>query len=721
MSDHNDSIREIPDSPDLESHGDVCFQDELQDLIDRDEILILDHDYDPQSNEAVCSDSTLEEAVEDTATSEATHPKPIDGILAELDLDAEVTEGDFIPTVVEKGSGSRHRGWALLAGILVLMVSGGVYYYYIHKVKPSIEITSPTVVAAIRNQSEEPSGMTPKLPTFVQRPTTPEAPAIPDYPTIPGETVPPEGPETPETPEPPVNPAPTEAPVTPEAPITPEPVAPDIPVIPEAPATPDKPVVPENPVSPEAPVTPEPVSPENPVTPEAPATPDKPVSPENPVTPEMPITPDNPVSPEEPVVPEKPSIPEVHVTPANPKSPDKVVTPGNPEPREVLPDRKPATVSPTHKPDSPERIKPPAPEKTPTSVKNPRTAAQDLKALNELIHMGLEEGFSRIKLSQPKGVKGIKVQLSGGREITLAPEESLVELKNGNYFKGYIESINKKYLSLAFSYGTILIPKGDLNQVIPISSSEYRNNEGYRMGIVYLQNGNRLSGKIIKVKNDRVVIGFPSAQIVIPRSAMIPGNDAVEYIEADSRDRCFGVSENRNSADGGKSNISPEKSAYSLGVPYYDFVNGFSLVPPNNWQRYSMDAVIGFHALASSKARGALNLGGLFMESSDLETGLRKVAASLHEQLKGIHVIQRVKKSADKAVPWDFEFECKYQPKQTSRNKAKKTPEPSKHSKTYIYNKYGRVFVLTVFSLEKDFAGLKNLFDRCAKTFDFKN
>ena len=335
--------------------------------------------------------------------------------------------------------------------------------------------------------------------------------------------------------------------------------------------------------------------------------------------------------------------------------------------------------------------------------------------------MALTEGFSRININQPKLEKGIKVLLSGGREITLAPEESLVELKNGNHFKGYINGINKKYLSLAFSYGTILIPRGDLNQIIPTSSNDYRSSEGYRMGIVSLRNGNRLSGKILKVKNDRVVIGFPSAQIIIPRSAMVPGNKAIEYTEADSSNRCYGVNENYISANGGKSNTSPEKSIHSLGVPYYDFVNGFSLVPPKNWQRYSKDAVIGFHALASSKAKGALNLGGLFMESTDLKSGLRRVASSLHNKIKGIQVSKGVQKSAGKDVSWDFEFECQYQTQQTMKNRTPKTAKPKKHSKTYIFNKFGRVFILTVFSLENDFASLEGLFDRCAKTFDFKN
>jgi len=359
---------------------------------------------------------------------------------------------------------------------------------------------------------------------------------------------------------------------------------------------------------------------------------------------------------------------------------------------------------------------------TPTPEKiqpQPITHAQE--ALEELIQLTLAEGFSRVKSDHSEKNIGIKVLLNDGKEIALAHGESLVELKNGNHFKGHMKRIDSDFLYLSFSYGTIKIPKGDLNQIVPSGSAGDLPLEAYQMGIVYLRNGNRLTGKIIKAAEDRVILGFPSAQIIIPRSAIKPEPLSIEYIESDTKKKYYGVSIQKDSP-GDRNKYKEDAITESLlGVPYYDFDNGFSLVPPKGWEKYSKEAIMGFQAPSGSKWKGSLVLGGLYIGSSGLKSGLHLITNTQQQKLPGIQFLGGVQSNKDQGVPWDFQFDCQPLVKPPKTGETSEAQESTKYCRTYIYSKFGRVFILSMFAHEKDFKSRERLFEQSATTFKFRN
>jgi len=233
---------------------------------------------------------------------------------------------------------------------------------------------------------------------------------------------------------------------------------------------------------------------------------------------------------------------------------------------------------------------------------------------------------------------------------------------------------------------------------------------------VRLRNGNRLTGKILKVAEDRVVLGFTSAQIVIPRTAMVESEDALEYTEADRPKQFFGVGRGYETAakPGGS------KVESFLGVPYYDFVNGFSFVPPRGWQKFAKDAIIGFDSPVDSKMQATLNLGGLYIEPSALQHGLETMRDSLPTALKDLQIIDGIKETGSQNLPWNFQIDCSIAaPRKAGAAADQKVP--AKRARLYVFSRFGRVFIVSIFAMEKDFEKLQTAFDQCAKTFDYKN
>jgi hypothetical protein len=418
--------------------------------------------------------------------------------------------------------------------------------------------------------------------------------------------------------------------------------------------------------------------------------------------------------------PEPQPAPDPEPQPQPEPEPEPVPAPDpepEPEPEPVQP------MPPSHDPSTPptkKHLSTPKPFVRPAKRPGGTAAAQSDEALHELIHLSLIEGFARVKQPVETKPSGIKVTLRDGRVIYLEAGESLVELKNGNHFKGNIVKVGEKFLSMKFSFGTIRIPKSDLNKVVPTQLGDDSNLESFRSGIVRLRNGNRLSGKVVKVTEDRVVLGYPSAQIVVPRSAMIPGPEAVEFTQVGNGDRLYGAGRGLAlSATGDGGNVR-NRFNNDLGVPYYDFVNGFVIIPPRSWEKFSKDAIIGFQSPENSEIKGTLNLGGLYIESSALSRGLQALGPKLESKLGAIG-FGGVKGTKNDEAPWDYQFDCVWPKPATEGDEPQANPPATKHSRTYVFSRYGRVFILSVFALESEFKDVRMLFDQCAQSFEYKN
>ena len=555
MSDHEETSHarksstesHIIGDPFLELDGESGQRELPDDLGDRDEILILEQDIDlssivdsspGSSGSGVTPSDPLETSTEATSgSSKAPRDQKNSTATASLVflenddfVDAELTEGDVQPMVVEelKKPGRRSAMVVAAACVSILIVAGAVYFFHFSDKSN----TPPRRVAA----SPSPATPRPDLPAITTKPhdaVSTHVAAIPARPRPTPPTVPAES-------------SPAQSATTPP---------------PNTDST-----IPEKP-SPDA------------SGPEASAL-----------------------------------LPAEHVPAARPAQT------ATPETRSV-PESPPRT-RPTPVPsplESPEKTETPA---TTTSVSSSPTNNRSQQALRELVHLSLNEGFSRLKRNEKPGQRGITVLLRGGKQVALNPGESLVELKNGNHFKGHIAVVQNDHIVLSFSYGTIQIPRRDLNHVVPSDSRNDLPLDEYRSGIVRLKNGNRLTGKILKTTDDRVVLGFPSAQIVIPRTAMAQGADALEFTEAEGRQKLLGAGRDFSpAAPGQEPNATAQvgKVGAFLGAPYYDFVNGFSLIPPRGWNKFTKDAIIGFSSPEDDKVAGLLTLGGLFMEASSLQ------------------------------------------------------------------------------------------------------
>ncbi|MBN2490800.1 MAG: hypothetical protein JXQ29_08130 [Planctomycetes bacterium] len=346
----------------------------------------------------------------------------------------------------------------------------------------------------------------------------------------------------------------------------------------------------------------------------------------------------------------------------------------------------------------------------------PATTAQSLQALQELVNMQLVEGFARLEPASGGMTPGITVRLRDGKEVVLAPGESLVELRNGNHFRGDIVTVGEESLTMAFPYGTIRIPRQDLNQVLPPGTGGDLPLDQYRTGIVRLRNGNRLSGKIVTVTDDRVVLGFPSAQIVVPRTVMAETDDALEYTEADTPRYYFGTARAGTAAAPGAG--LPAEGF--LGVPYYDFVNGFSFVPPRGWQRFTKDAILGFHAPPESPRPASLNLGGLYLDEGALPGGLETLRDSLPNALANLQVLGGVQRTTTPEHTWNFVIECLVVGAESTEAAAERRSH-AKRARIYVFSRAHRVFLMSAFAMERDFDQIVAGFDQCAKTFDYKN
>jgi hypothetical protein len=291
-----------------------------------------------------------------------------------------------------------------------------------------------------------------------------------------------------------------------------------------------------------------------------------------------------------------------------------------------------------------------------------------------------------------------------------------VELKNGNHFKGVIVEVSEAFITMKFSYGNMRVQKRDLNQVVPTTEADTQPLSAYRTALVHLSNGNHLRGKVVKVTDDRVVLGFPSAQIVVPRSAMAPREDAVEYIEADNRRQLVGAGREDDASDS-------KAAANAEGAAYYDFANGFVIIPLKSWEKFSKDAIIGFKAAPEAPLQGALSLGGLYVRSSALPAALEVLAATLPTDVQNAEIVQPIRRTNKDEAPWDYQFDCRQQvgAVQDPFAPAKQEGPPALVCRVYVFNRFGKVFVLAMFASELEFKRVVVKFDECARTFEYRN
>lgn len=376
----------------------------------------------------------------------------------------------------------------------------------------------------------------------------------------------------------------------------------------------------------------------------------------------------------------------------------------NPESPESEPET-PSTVDPSAgnpgAAESPDVASAKTPAPTPTRTDGPA-------AFGELMLMTLGNGFA--KLEAPSDNGGVKVRLKDGRTIKLAKGESLVQLKNGNHFKGKIDAVDDRSLTVAFAFGKMKIPQSDLNQIVDPSASDYLPLRAFKTGVVHLKNGNRLTGKIMKVTTDRVILGFPSAKIVVSRAALKNGLDSIEYTEEGSRERVYGVSAS-NAALG----LRPGQSVETLlGVPYYDFEYGFRIVPPKHWTKFSKDAVVGFNSTPISAITGCLTLGGLFLSDDELAEAIRQIPDTLGA-MPGTSLLGNVRDMRAKSVPWSWEFDCVVVSDKAEGASTKK------RCRTYVFSKGKKTFILSIFSPEQKFELVSDVLARSAKSFEFRN
>lgn len=435
--------------------------------------------------------------------------------------------------------------------------------------------------------------------------------------------------------------------------------------------------------------------------------------------------------PGQPAPPTKVATASTHATPATPVAPGPTKEPAaaqDPKPVAASPGAAevPEPPNPQPAPSDPEPVEPPKPvpapppsrEPAPVERPTPVAAKTDDAVLRELVQIALVEGFATMGQISGERRSGIRVRLSGGKEVVLAHGESLVELKNGNHFKGVIIEVNESFITMKFSYGKMRIPKRDLNQVVPTTHADLQPLDSYRTAIVHLGNGNHLRGKVVKVAEDRVVLGFPSAQIIVPRSAMAAREDAVEYIEAENRRQLFGSGRGHNTSANRAGGAGTEQ-----GAAYYDFVNGFVIIPPQRWEKFTKDAIIGFKAAPEAELQGALSLGGLYVRSTALPAALDVLASTLPTDVQNVEITQPIRRTTKDEAPWDYQFDCRQQVATVDDPFAPARQEklPAMVCRIYVFNRFGKVFILAMFASEPEFKRMIPKFDECARTFEYRS
>ncbi len=380
---------------------------------------------------------------------------------------------------------------------------------------------------------------------------------------------------------------------------------------------------------------------------------------------------------------------------------DDVETPTTTEP-ETAPTVDPASAAPSTTAAAAEPETPTAPTSSGTRrVRSVDPAAAREAARQALFTMtpaAIRDGFERLHM--PTAEEGIRVRLDDGRVVTLAAGETLVQLKNGNHFKGRVVDVTPVALTMEFTYGKMKIPQKDLHDIVDQSANRDLPLDSYRTGIVHLKNGNRLRGKVIEVTVERVVLGFPSARIVVSRDAVRDGEQAIEYTQDASSVR-------------GVTNAPSESElrVRHLGTPYFDFDYGFSITPPKFWNRYAADALIGFASTPGSDYDGTMNVGGLFLERAALLDSMDELVAAIRQAVPQLQLDEpKTRKGLE--TPWIAQIDGTIPTTATV---------PGKRCRLFIYSHESKAFVIGLYGAEKGFDRLVKMSELSIRTFEFKN
>lgn len=359
----------------------------------------------------------------------------------------------------------------------------------------------------------------------------------------------------------------------------------------------------------------------------------------------------------------------------------------------------PETTTPAPATAAPEAPTAPAPSvarRAPIDPVAAREAAR--RALFEMTPAAIRDGFARLQM--PTAEDGIRVRLDDGRVVMLAAGETLVQLKNGNHFKGRVVDVTPDALTMEFTYGKMKIPQRDLHDVVDQSSKRDLPLDSYRTGIVHLKNGNRLRGKVVEVTAERIVLGFPSARIVVSRDAVRDGEQGIEYAQDSANVR--GVS---------NAPTESELRVRHLGTPYFDFDYGFSITPPKFWNRYSADALIGFGSTPGTDYDGVMNVGGLFLDRAALLESIDELVVAIRQALPQLQ-LEEPKARQGLETPWIAQIDGVV---------PATTTIPGKRCRLFIYSHESKAFVIGLYGAEKGFERLLKMGELSIRTFEFKN
>ncbi|MEW6742599.1 MAG: hypothetical protein AB1486_07555 [Planctomycetota bacterium] len=120
--------------------------------------------------------------------------------------------------------------------------------------------------------------------------------------------------------------------------------------------------------------------------------------------------------------------------------------------------------------------------------------------------------------SEPVDSAPVEVIVAGDNKILLYKDETIVELKNGNYFKGKIKKLSDDAITLYYDKGEYTFSMLELKQIVPPGSREYLPLDRFPEASVCLANGSRFRGRVIKDDEEKIVVGYPAGRLTFRRA-----------------------------------------------------------------------------------------------------------------------------------------------------------------------------------------------------------
>jgi len=99
----------------------------------------------------------------------------------------------------------------------------------------------------------------------------------------------------------------------------------------------------------------------------------------------------------------------------------------------------------------------------------------------------------------------------------LGENEIVVELANGNTFRGELKRSTPDSIVLRVDGGEITLAVETLRGILPRDSDEYKPTNAFPDGFVEFEHGNRIYGKILELDEDHVVLDLAGARLVFAR------------------------------------------------------------------------------------------------------------------------------------------------------------------------------------------------------------